>query len=193
MEKTILRQKIINKRNDLLLTEVHSKSKCAAENFLSLPQYQKADTILVYLSYNNEIDTSSIIKDAWYQQKKVLVPVCQKEDKSLLLSELTCFSEIGLGTWNIPEPRKEFIRPTPPKEVSLAIIPGLAFDTQGYRLGYGAGYYDRFLPRLDPDCPLIALAYDFQVIEHIPYEQHDVPVDIIVTEKRIHKVRGHTL
>lgn len=191
MEKKLLRQKILEKRNELNHREAHNASNGAVQNLLSLPQFQKADTVFIYLSFNKEIDTRSIIEVAWHKQKRVLVPVCRKEDKSLLLSELKCFTEIGRGTWNIPEPKKEYIRPIPREQVSLAIIPGLAFDLRGSRLGYGAGYYDRFLPQLPPECPLIALAYDFQVIEHIPCEPHDVPVNIIVTEKRVLNVRGH--
>jgi 5-formyltetrahydrofolate cyclo-ligase len=184
LDKMLLRQEMHNKRKMLTQTEIQDKSQKIAQRLFSLPHYHKASYIFIYLALKNEVPTGIIIENAWLQKKKILVPVCQKRDNSLLLSELHSFSELGTGTWNIPEPPLEYLRPVPPSIADLTVIPGLAFDPRGYRLGYGAGYYDRFLPQLSPECPVIALAYDFQVLDNVPSEPHDIPVDMIITEKK---------
>lgn len=184
MDKMLLRQEMDGKRKMLTQAEIQDKTKKIAQRLFSLPHFQNASAVFIYLAFKNEVRTDNIIEKAWQQKKKVLVPVCRKKDKNLLLSELHSFSELGPGTWNIPEPRLEYLRPVSPFIADLAVIPGLAFDSRGYRLGYGAGYYDRFLPQLSPECPVIALAYDFQVLESVPSEPHDMPVDMIITEKK---------
>lgn len=185
MNKNLLRQQAMKMRNSLNSLEVQGKSHEISQLFLSLPLYREVPSILSYLSFGSEIDTTAIIKNAWLRGKRVLVPVCQTKDKTLLISELRSLNELSPGTWGIPEPKKEYLRPVSPSEIGLAIIPGLAFDSRGHRLGFGAGYYDRFLSTLPSECPKIALAYNFQIVEFIPNEAHDVPVDLIVTEKRI--------
>lgn len=188
MNKKLLRQQARRKRDSLNWLEIQGKSHEISQRLLLMPEYQKAKTVLFYLSFNNEVDTQGIINNAWQQRKKVLVPICQTATKNLLLSEFRSFSELTSGTWNIPEPKKEYVRPFPPSQVDLAIIPGLAFDLQGNRLGYGAGYYDRFLPTLPSSCPKIALSYDLTMLEFLPTEEHDIPMDYIVTETTIHRI-----
>lgn len=181
----MLRQEVLSKREALTRSEVEEKSLAAARQVLNLPQYLKAWTLLVYLPFRNEMDTMMIIETAWQQQKKVLVPVCRPHDKSLVLSQLASLDELAPGTWGIPEPKAGCLRPLPGSCVDLALLPGVAFDSRGQRLGYGGGYFDRFLPSLRPDCPRLALAYDFQILDSLPAERHDEPVDIIVTESRV--------
>ncbi len=189
MDKKQLRQQFLQKRDSLNLLDAQAKSHEITQRLLLLSEYQEAQDILVYLAFKNEISTKVIIIDAWQKNKRILIPVCQPSDKSLLLSELHSFGELTSGTWNIPEPKKEYLRPIDPQKVDLAIIPGLAFDFSGYRLGYGGGYYDRFLPKLLATCPKIALAYDFSLAEFLPHETHDIPVDCIVTETRTYLVK----
>lgn len=184
MEKKLFRDKLLKKRNGLSWLEVQGTSHEITQRILFLPAYQQAQTILFYLSTRNEIDTAPLIRTAWQQDKKVIVPVCQP-NKNLSLSQLLSLEELGTGKWNIPEPKKEFLRPISPQEVDLVIVPGLAFDEEGYRLGYGAGYYDRFLTKLSPECIKLALAYEFQLISKVPREPHDIPVDMILTEQRV--------
>lgn len=184
-EKAQLRLKMINIRTSLSTNEVQTKSNRIIDQIIRLPQYSKAETLLVYLPFKNEIDTKPLIEKSWRDNKSILVPVCQPE-KKLLLSDLYSFTELEENKYGILEPAKEHQRPTSHEKIDLAIIPGVAFDYSGYRLGYGGGYYDRFLDNLLPDCTKIGLVFDFQLIDKVPTELHDTRVDIILTESRIH-------
>lgn len=188
MEKKFIRQKMIEERNSLTSLEVQGKSHEVAQLFLALPEYKKATTILTYLATRNEIETTTLIKNSWLQHKDILVPICQPSDKSIIPSKLVSFTDIITGHWNIPEPRPETIQPVSSSKIDLVVLPGMAFDLQGNRIGYGAGYFDRFLLKIPADCPKIALTYDFQVVQSIVPEKHDIPVDIIVTESRIIRI-----
>lgn len=184
-KKNLLRKEMLIKRDLLTPKEIEDKSGLICQNLLMLKEYLQACTLLVYLSFRQEVNTLPLIENAWQQGKKVLVPVCMPE-KNILLSELKNLRELAGGFCGIPEPTCEFIRPASPSQVDLAILPGVAFDFRGYRLGYGGGYFDRFLAKHYASFPLIALAYDFQLIDALPVEEHDMRVDIIVTEKKIY-------
>ncbi|MFZ5753176.1 MAG: 5-formyltetrahydrofolate cyclo-ligase [Bacillota bacterium] len=189
MDKKTLRKTLLKRRESLSWLEVQGKSHEITQRVLFLPEYKKAETILIYLAYNKELDTSAIMQTAWQQKKKIVVPVCQPRDRSLLLSELLDFNELAPGTWGILEPKAEFLRPVPVQNIDLLIIPCVAFDREGYRLGYGGGYFDRFLPAIRSDCTKVGLAYDFQLLDELPREPHDTAVDIIITESRTYYVK----
>ena len=186
-EKKIIRQKMLVQRSLLTLTETEEKSSKIAGMLCSLPHFSNASVLLIYLPIKNEPDTQSIIEKAWQQKKTVLIPVCLP-DRTLLLSELLSFDDVEKGFFNILEPKPEALRPIPVNHVDIAILPGLAFDYHGHRLGYGGGYFDSLLPLLSPDSTKIALAYDFQLLDKIPVSEHDAPVDIIITEHKAHFV-----
>jgi len=190
VEKKLLRQQAQKRRESLNWLEVQGKSHEITQRVLLLPEYKKARVVMVYLAINNEVDTHAIILNAWQQKKKVLIPVCQPASKTLMLSELRSLDELIPGTWGIPEPKKEYLRLTEPQETELAIIPGLAFDIHGTRLGYGAGYFDRFLPNLPANCPKVAITYELSLTEYLPRESHDIPMDYIITEANTIKVAG---
>lgn len=175
-------------RKNLNTLEVQGKSHEATQRFIVLPEYKNAKTIFTYLAFKNEIDTNPLIQNAWQQKKNIVVPICQKKTKNMLLSRLDSFSELQPGTWDIPEPKMEYIRPVAPEQIDLVIIPGIAFDFNGNRLGYGGGYYDRFLPILPKHCCKVVLAYDFQIIHSVPIDKHDIPVDIIISENNIYRL-----
>lgn len=182
MTKKDLRQTMLKKRENLSWLERQEKSRQINQQLFLLPAYRSAKTILTYLSTRKEPDTLPLLQKAWQQKKQVLVPVSQTVNKSLLLSKLENLEELTKGAYGIPEPKTEFWRPTQPDSVDLCLVPGLAFNRNGYRLGYGGGYFDRFLPNLRPDCLKVALAYDFQILDFIPKAEHDIPIDIIITE-----------
>ncbi|MDX9872526.1 MAG: 5-formyltetrahydrofolate cyclo-ligase [Clostridia bacterium] len=182
--KSSLRQKIIMERFSLTPQEVEAKSRVIADRILDLPQYNEAGTLLIYLPFKNEVDTVPLIKMSRQNNKRILVPVCRPH-YTLLLSEFHDFNELTSNPYGISEPAPEFIRPIPPEEVDLAIIPGVAYDKAGYRLGYGAGYFDRFVSLLRPDCLKVAFIYDLQLLDALPSEAHDLQVDLILTESQI--------
>jgi 5-formyltetrahydrofolate cyclo-ligase len=186
MSKKELRQEMLEKRGKLSLLEVQEKSRQINQQLALLPVCRSTQTILAYLPIRKEPNTLPLLKNAWQEKKQVLIPVTQSANKSLILSKLENLAELTTGSYGILEPKPEFLRPTKPDTVDLCILPGLAFNRHGYRLGYGGGYFDRFLPTLRPDCLKIAFAYDFQILAFIPQAEHDIPIDIIITESTIY-------
>ncbi|MBI4399828.1 5-formyltetrahydrofolate cyclo-ligase, partial [Candidatus Micrarchaeota archaeon] len=109
------------------------------------------------------------------------------DKKEIELSEIRSLEELAPGAYGILEPKKEFLRPAGYEEIQLVIVPGIAFDLKGNRIGYGLGYYDKLLPKLK--CPKLALAFNFQVLPEIVEEKHDVKVDKIITETDVINIK----
>jgi 5-formyltetrahydrofolate cyclo-ligase len=151
-----------------------------------MSDYKKAKLIMAYVDYKNEVITNDIISYSLEKGKRVVVPVTEIKTKKMTPCEVINYPEdLISGNYGIMEPKEECIRPVDPKIIDLILIPGVAFDVRGNRLGYGAGYYDRFLMRLNDDAVKIALAYEMQILENVYPEKHDVPIDFIITEKRV--------
>jgi len=188
MKKEDIRKKILSLRDSLTEEEMESKSELIQENLFNLPEFKKAKTILFYVSTRNEVKTEQMIKSALKQGKRVVIPLSDMKGRKLILSELKDFDkELETGTFNILEPKKEFFRLVSPEEIDFIIVPGIAFDKDGDRIGYGMGFYDKFLNSLKKRIPTVGLAYEFQVVDDIPADDKDVTVDKIVTEKKIIK------
>lgn len=186
--KKELRKKIIAARNDLPREAVDAKSAAIFQKIVCLEHYQKAEIIMTYLSIRNEVETESFILKARSEGKRVVIPVCRKETKTILPAEVKNYPEdLVPGTWGILEPKPDKLYPVDPAEIDLIIVPGVAFDEKGNRLGYGAGYYDRFLPLLRPGVLKIAPAFDLQIVPDVYGGEHDQPVDVVVTETRVLK------
>ena len=189
--KQTLKQEIFRKRKTLTKVEIKEKSKRIKENLYSLEEFKEAKNIMLYVSLNEEVDTQEIIKELLInKEKNIIVPYVVKNNPILQLSELKNFNELEPKTLDILEPRDNFIREFGLKKLDLVIVPGIVFDENGYRIGYGYGYYDRFLKKLDKNVKKIGLAFEFQLVGKIPEERHDVPVDIVVTEERVLKCEG---
>jgi 5-formyltetrahydrofolate cyclo-ligase len=184
--KSELRSKMLEKRSSLSWQDVQIKSHAINEALFAQDSFREAKTILLYLPIKKEPNSLPIIKNAWKTEKQVLVPVTIPEKKELLLSRLDSLKDLTEGYYGIPEPKKTRLHAVEPHNVDLCLLPGVAFDTNGYRLGYGGGYFDRFLPKLRPDCLKIALAYNFQILESLEHLPHDLPVDMIITESAIY-------
>ena len=184
--KRTLKQEILSKRNHLSKEEIRKKSSEIKNKFYSLPEFKKSKNILFYVSFNNEVDTHGIIEELLKNKEKtIIVPYVEKHNLILQLSELKDFNGLEPKTFGILEPKKNFIREFNPEKLDLAVIPGLVFFKDGHRIGYGYGYYDRFLKTLKKKPVKIGLAFDIQIAEKIPHEEHDIPMDIIITEKEI--------
>ncbi|MBP6673558.1 MAG: 5-formyltetrahydrofolate cyclo-ligase [Bacteroidetes bacterium] len=180
--KEVLRAQMKEQRASLSKTEVRERSKQILENLLSLPDFFRHDTVHTYVSSkNNEADTHELIRVLVKQRKRVVVPVSDAKTKLMRHSELFSLGELIGGAYGILEPR--MVRPVPVADLQVIVVPAMAVDRQGNRLGFGAGFYDRFLH--DVQLPTIALAYDFQVVERVPTESTDIPVSYIVTEQEI--------
>ena len=149
--------------------------------------YKEANHIMVYVSFGSEINTHDFIKESLKKGKRISVPVTFPDSKEIKPSELLDFDELEIGFYNILTPKDESIRFIDPNEIDLIIVPGVAFDRKGYRIGYGGGYYDRFLSSY-PDIIKLSIAYDLQLIDEVPRKDHDIPVDFIITEKEVIKL-----
>jgi len=189
--KQTLKQEIFRKRKSLTREEVKEKSNAIKENLCSLEEFKDAKNIMLYVSFDNEVDTIDTIKKLLInKEKNIIVPYVVKNNPILQLSELKSFNELGPKTLGILEPRDNFIREFSLKKLDLVIVPGIVFDRNGYRIGYGYGYYDMFLKKLDKNVKKIGLGFESQMVDKIPEERHDVPVDIVVTEERVFKCGG---
>ena|SRR3989338_208636 len=181
--KHSIRQQILEKRDCLSKEEVTEKSQKIIENLKATKEYRTSSSILFYVSFNNEVSTVELIKELLKnKEKKVLVPYVEKNNPLLQVSLLEDFNDLEKGTYSILEPKKEKIKKTDVKKIGIVLVPGIAFDKKGHRIGYGHGYYDRFLRTLDKKAVKVGLAFDFQVVEKVPKEGHDVGLDIISAE-----------
>ncbi len=184
--KQTLKSEIVEKRKSLGKEGIKEKSAKIKENFYSLPEFKRAKNIMFYVSFNNEVDTIEMIKELLIKKEKnIIVPYVVKGNPILQLSEIKNFDELEQKTFGILEPKEGFIREFDIKNLDLVIVPGIVFDEQGHRIGYGYGYYDRFLRKLKKNVKKIGFAYEFQLIDKIPQERHDVPLDIVITDKRV--------
>ncbi len=190
MSKSQLRKKIIQVRNNLTAAQVAEKSQNIAARLLDLEEYRRSRSIMTYLDFRNEVQTGDIIVKSLAAGKKVAVPVTDTAGHRLIPSLLLNYpGDLQPGVWGIPEPGPQALRPLDPEELDLVIVPGVAFDTAGNRLGFGRGFYDRFLPTTGPGTVFAALAYEFQVLPDVCPGPHDIPVHIILTEDRLVSIK----
>lgn len=186
MEKKELRKKIIGRRDRLTADQIKAKSELIARNLYSLPAYKKAAAVMFFITFGSEVDTRPMVEETIKRGKLALAPKAQPETRELIPSQVLDWEhDLKPGYYNIPEPGDESLRPHDPEVIDLLIVPGVAFDRRGNRLGYGGGYYDRFFSLLKPDTPLVALAFELQILPEIPVDEWDRRVDCVITEKRV--------
>lgn len=188
--KRAVRKSILAKRESLDNNLKNRMDKVIQEKFLNSDYYNSAKKIFIYISYGSEINTIEIISRAISDGKKIYVPRTIFKEKLMDAVQITSFDNLIKSRYGILEPRKE--EPAvDPNDIDLIVVPGVTFDKYGGRMGYGAGYYDRYFKRLTKvSITKLALAYDFQILNHVPMEEHDVPVDVIYTEEQNIFVQG---
>jgi len=191
-KKRKLRQEFLKRRDNLSRDEINSKSEKIEKKLFALPEFQRAKTVMFYVSFRSEVKTEKMIRNALNLKKRIAVPVVDGE--KIVVSEIKNLKEELIeGSFGIREPKKEFRRRMNQKKIDLVVVPGVVFDKRGGRLGYGRGYYDRFLrsksirSRMNHShqCALIGFAFDLQIARKIPLVEKDMKVDKIVTESRI--------
>ena len=188
--KKEFRKKVLDLRNNQDTNSVDHNSKLIIQKLITMDEVKKAKTIMAYLDFNNEVKTDKLIDTLIYLDKKVLIPITILKEKKLIPSQIKDLSnELKIGTYGIREPKEEFVRPVDNKEIDLVIVPGVAYDKDGYRLGYGGGFYDRFLQTLRDDAITIGVAFDLQIFDDIPKESHDAQLDYIITETKTIKIK----
>lgn len=176
MDKTALRRQLAEKKRALTAAQIEATSAALAAQLFRHPLYRNARAIYAYLSYNQEVRTEPILRRAWQDGKRVAVPrVVGERMEFIWLKPDTALSS---GYHGIPEPiggeRAD-------DRTALVLMPGLAFDADGNRLGYGGGFYDRFLAQ-EPEHPTVALCYAFQLLPHLAPQPHDRPVEVVISQ-----------
>lgn len=175
MDKKTLRKQIREQKRAMTPEQIATASEKLVQMFLDTELYRQAKTIYGYLPYNQEVRTVPLLQQALADGKRVAVPkVYEDEMKFIYMTDLT---QVAEGYAGIPEPIAD--DPVADDPTALVLMPGMAFDTQGHRIGYGGGFYDRFLAE-EPNHPTIALCYDFQMVEDLPTEEFDIPVDCVL-------------
>ena len=175
MNKKELRQAIRAQKRAMTEADILRRSEILAEKFARSDAYRAAKTIYGYLPYNQEVRTVPMLQRALDEGKRVAVPKVYGDDMRFIY--LDDLSQVAKGYAGIPEPVAD--GPVAQDETALVLMPGLAFDPAGHRIGYGGGFYDKFLAR-EPHHPTVALCYEFQVIEHLETEEFDIPVDQVI-------------
>jgi 5-formyltetrahydrofolate cyclo-ligase len=185
-KKKELRAKVQELRDKLDPEQRKSLSATVAENLWSIPEFVAAETVLFFISFRSEVDTVPMIRRALDGRKVVCLPSTDTGSKGMVASRIINLDgDLQMGNYDILEPKPECLRPVSPEKIEVVLMPGVAFDLTGGRLGYGGGYYDRFLEKCSPQCRLIALAFELQIVEHVPCADHDARIHKIVTEKRV--------
>ena len=176
VNKKELRAQIRQKKRAMTPAEIEGKSRLLGEKFRACPQYAAAKTIYGYLPYNREVRTVPMLRQALLDGKQVAVPkVYGDEMKFILLPDLDA---VATGYAGIPEPIAD--GPEAGDETALILMPGLAFDPQGHRCGYGGGFYDKYLAAHTQHVTL-ALCYGFQMFEHLDVDAYDIPVQYVIS------------
>jgi 5-formyltetrahydrofolate cyclo-ligase len=184
--KRQLRRSILALRRGLPAAEGLTRSRLVWDRIARLACYQHAHMVLGYMAFDHEVLTDGLIRQAMASGKRIVLPVVQVDRQQLTLYAVEDLDrDIAPGYRGILEPRPRRARVVAPEALDLALVPGVAFDMAGGRLGFGVGFYDRLLVRLPGEVPKVGMAFDFQVIPRLPHQPHDVMLDAIVTDRRV--------
>lgn len=175
MDKKVLRGQIRQQKRAMTSEQIEEKSAALAQLFFASKLYREAKTIYGYLPYNQEVRTVPMLEKALLDGKRVAVPKVYGDEMRFIY--LTDLQNVEKGYAGIPEPVGD--GPVADDKTALVLMPGLAFDPQGHRIGYGGGFYDKFLEQ-EPEHPTLALCYDFQMLPVLETEEHDIPVDCVL-------------
>ncbi|MDP1665683.1 MAG: 5-formyltetrahydrofolate cyclo-ligase [Methylobacter sp.] len=189
------RRKAHDARNGQMDKDAMSRIICA--QFVAHPIYQQAKTVMWYIDCRSEVRTQPALLDELETGKCMVIPYCTKDEQGhnkLGLWRLEDFAELVPGMWGILEPPKqrwgELGKEVAPEQLDCVMVPGVAFDRNGGRLGNGAGYYDRLLKRVRADAVLIGVCFEAQLVEQVAMDAHDVAMDIVMTEKTLYAGKG---
>ncbi len=191
-ENNKLRKQVLARRDALAPALQHDKSLRISRTLLDLPLLNNCATLLIYVAFRSEVQTLPIITTLLESGKTVAVPLTLVREKRLLgITIKDPEKDLAPGYCGIPEPEASLIpdNTIDPAIIDLVIVPGSVFDRQGGRLGYGGGYYDRFLTMKVPQATRIALAYELQIVDKIHLEPHDQTMDMIITENSVYTCR----
>ncbi|AXH99009.1 5-formyltetrahydrofolate cyclo-ligase [Sporosarcina sp. PTS2304] len=182
MEKQILRNQILKQLHQLTPSDHEQKSAEIREKFLASDEFKNAHTIGITLSRFPEVATHHLIESAWQAGKRIAIPKCIAAAREMDFRLITSFDQTETVYMDLLEPRVESTVSVAPEEIDLQIVPGVVYTAEGYRIGFGGGYYDRYL--VDYPFETVSLAFERQMTDTIERESHDIPVSYIFTEQR---------
>lgn len=184
--KNDLRKAMLGKRKSMNIEDVITSSNKIIETIMELPEFKSSKNIMLYLSFNNEVNTYPLVKWCLDNNKIVIAPYCIQHSKEIVPYRITNLStDLVKSDFGVMEPKKDLLEKINIEDIDLILVPAVAFDQHCNRIGFGAGYYDRFLCNKPKHTPAIGIAYDYQIIDKIPTDEYDVPLDFIITEKRV--------
>ena len=181
LDKETIRQKFLSKRRGLSKLFVKGRSNLIAQKLLGQNVILGKNRISAYLAINNEVDTNELIDKLIEKGSTILIPAYFEQDCQYHLTQFENWRDLEQGPQGIWQPSNA--KPIDPKNLEVSILPGIAFSKKGVRLGYGKGIFDKLLYR--SKALKIGLAYDFQIIDEVPQEKHDLVMDVVVTEERV--------
>ncbi|MGH4051443.1 MAG: 5-formyltetrahydrofolate cyclo-ligase [Clostridium sp.] len=184
--KNTLRKDMLSQRKNMKIQDVSAFSNKIINTIIRLPQFIKCKNIMLYLSFNNEVDTLPLVTWCLNNSKTVIAPYCVQKTREIIPFEINDIkTDVTKSAFGIMEPKHDLLKMVNINDIDLIIVPGVLFDKHCNRIGFGAGYYDRFLSKKSKDAITIGIAYDNQIIDEIPADIYDVPLDFIVTQGRI--------
>lgn len=184
--KASIRKSLLKKRMTLNKEEAKEKSEIIISKLMELDIFKKSKTIMLYLSFKNEVDTYELIEWCFENNKHVAAPYTIANGKKIIPYEIKNLSNnIHKSSFGVFEPSIDVVNEVNLNSIDLIIVPGVAFDKNKNRLGFGAGYYDRFLSKRFKSIPAVAICYDFQLVDEVPVGNFDIPMDMIITEEKI--------
>lgn len=183
MSKQIIREKILKTLGQLSMDEKLKFEHQIINNLINSSIWQKANVIGATMSTPIEWNTATIIEQAWSENKRVVIPKSIQKNKELIFFEITSYNQLQEGYANLLEPNPSFTNTVTNSEIDLLIVPGIVFDKAGYRIGFGGGYYDRYLKK--SDVLTVSLVSTLQIIKEIPKNKFDIPIQYLVTESGI--------
>ncbi len=185
-QKAELRWSMLDKRDALALDVRAKMNRVITAKLLALPEYQQAKTILAYMNIGSEFDATDFIRDLLARGKTLVLPKVNQATKTLDIFQVkNPTTDLLPGVWGIAEPDPTKCQLISIREVDFVLVPGLAFDASGQRVGYGGGYYDKLLAASDKNLRRVAAAYAMQFVSSVPALPHDLKVDILITETLI--------
>lgn len=190
--KAELRKQLHASRNALPPADRERFSESITRSVLALDDYRRARAVMAYMTFGSEFMTQRFVHHVLCEGKMLVLPRIRRADNSLELYQVRDFdTDLAAGPWGIREPRPDVCNAVELSGIDFVLVPGLGFNVEGDRLGYGRGYYDRLLADRDPRTALVAAAFSVQLVDDVPIGEHDIPVDLVITERSIHRRVAH--
>ncbi|PYZ98631.1 5-formyltetrahydrofolate cyclo-ligase [Alteribacter lacisalsi] len=183
-DKQTLRKTVMGRLEKEQSKSLSEKNRRIHNALFTLSAWQNARTVGITISRGTEVDTWAVLEEGWRLGKVMAAPKCDPETKSLTFYSITSFDDLEDSFYGLKEPNPLRCRPIEDQRLDLVIVPGVVYTEEGWRIGFGGGYYDRFLAR-HSDVPTCSLLYSAQLAESIPVEPHDQPVKQLITENGV--------